>query len=522
MAVHVNGATSPNLRESVIIIDAAGLILRFDGGAEHTFGYPADEVVGRNVRLLMPEPYQAEHDQYLADYRSTGEAHIIGTGREVMATRKNGSRFPAQLSVTEIEVDGTRAFVGILRDITAQVAANAESHAREIALEAVSKTVSELSRQREEAEEREFLNQQRFEAVVANTPSAISVRDLQHRYTMVNEAFCQLFGKAAVEDVIGKTEDEILPPAALECSRRAAVRILTGKHLIEEESITLGEETISVMTQRFPLHNSAGETTELVTIRTDITHRKRIEHETSERALWEERVWAAIGNGTLLVYSQPIVDIATREKVAEELLIRLGSVGSESILNPNEFLPQCEKYGLMPVIDRYMVGCAIDLARTGRAVSVNITGQTIGDPAAMTEILAALTAAGPDATDKIHFEITETIAIAAPKTAKVFSQGMRELGCRVSLDDFGTGYGAFTELRNLHLDILKIDQSFVQHMLEDAADERAVKTIIVVAKAYGLTTIAEGVESEAVLEKLAELGADRAQGYLFSKPQPIV
>jgi len=357
---------------------------------------------------------------------------------------------------------------------------------------------------------------------VANTPSAISVRDLQHRYTMVNEAFCQLFGKTAVEDVIGKTEDEILPPAALECSRRAAVRILTGKHLIEEESITRGEETISVMTQRFSLHNSAGETTELVTIRTDITHRKRIEHETTERALWEERVWAAISYGTLLVYSQPIVDIATREKVAEELLIRLGSVGSDAILEPNEFLPQCEKYGLMPVIDRYMVGCAIDLARTGRAVSVNITGQTIGDPTAMSEILEALTAAGPDATDKIHFEITETIAIAAPKTAKVFSQGMRELGCRVSLDDFGTGYDAFTELRNLHLDILKIDQSFVQHMLEDAADERAVKTIIVVAKAYGLTTIAEGVESEAVLEKLAELGADRAQGYLFSKPQPIV
>lgn len=158
MPVHANVATSPNLRESVIIIDAAGLILRFDGGAEHTFGYPADEVVGKNVRLLMPEPYQSEHDQYLSDYRSTGEAHIIGTGREVMATRSNGSRFPAQLSVTEIEVDGTQAFVGILRDITAQVAADAESHAREIAFEAVSKTVSELSRQQEEAEEREFLN----------------------------------------------------------------------------------------------------------------------------------------------------------------------------------------------------------------------------------------------------------------------------------------------------------------------------------------------------------------------------
>ena len=276
------------------------------------------------------------------------------------------------------------------------------------------------------------------------------------------------------------------------------------------------------MTQRFPLRDAAGVITELVTIRTDITHRKKTELEAAERARWEDRIWAAIANGTLLVYSQPIVDIATRETVAEELLVRLGSVDTEAILAPSQFLPQCEKHGLIPVIDRYMVGCAIDLAHNGREVSVNITGQTIGDPAAVSEIVAALAAAGPDATEKITFEITETIAIASPGIAATFSQGMRDLGSRVALDDFGTGYGGFTELRNLNLDALKIDQSFVQNILEDRADERAVTTIVLVAKAYGLTTVAEGVESEAVLGKLALLGADHAQGYLFGRPQPVV
>jgi len=178
------------------------------------------------------------------------------------------------------------------------------------------------------------------------------------------------------------------------------------------------------------LRDSAGAITELVTIRTDITQGKEIEREAAERARWEDRIWAAIGDGTLLVYSQPIVDIATRETVAEELLVRLGSVDTEAILDPAEFLPQCEKHGLIPVIDRYMVGCAIDLAHTGRAISVNITGQTIGDPAAMSEILQALTAAGRDAAEKINFEITETIALASPGIAKTFSQGMRDLGCR--------------------------------------------------------------------------------------------
>ena len=373
-----------------------------------------------------------------------------------------------------------------------------------------------------EAEQQIKADKARFEAVVANTPSAISVRDLGHRYTLVNEAFCRLFGQASAGEVIGRNEAEVLSPGSLELSRRAAGGLLNGESSIEEESVTVGRDDTLVMTQRFPLRDSAGAITELVTIRTDVTQGKKAEREAAERTMWEERVWAAIGNGTLLVYAQPIVDIGTRETVAEELLVRLGSVESEAILAPAEFLPQCEKHGLIPVIDRYMVGCAIDLAQTGRKVSVNITGQTIGDGAAMSEMLQALTSAGPEAAEQINFEITETIALASPAIAKTFSRGMRDLGCRVALDDFGTGYGAFTELRNLDLDALKIDQSFVQNILENRGDERAVKTIVLIAREYGLTTVAEGVEGEAVLERLAELGVDHAQGYLFSKPQPVV
>ena len=99
---------------------------------------------------------------------------------------------------------------------------------------------------------------------------------------------------------------------------------------------------------------------------------------------------------------------------------------------------------------------------------------------------------------------------------------MRDLGCRVALDYFGTGYGTFTELRVLDLYALKIDQGFVKDMLQDRGDERVVNTIAFVARTYGLTTIAEGVETEETLEKLAELGIDRAQGYVFGEPTPIV
>lgn len=371
------------------------------------------------------------------------------------------------------------------------------------------------------AEQQFKTDRERFGAVVANAPSAISVCDLQLRYTLVNEAFCQMFGGISVGDVIGRTQDQVLPPDVLERSKRAAVRQLAGDSFVEEESIDVGAENVSVVTQRFSLRDSAGAVAELVTLRTDVTHRKRAEQAAADRALWAERIGAAIIDGRLMVYSQPIVDIATRQTVDEELLVRLRAVETDEVLPPSEFLPQCEQHGLMPLIDRYMVGRAIDLARIGRRVSVNISAYTVGDVATMDEILELLATAGPAVADHITFEITETTALGSPAIAKTFSQGMHKLGCQVALDDFGTGYGSFTDLRVLDLCELKIDQSFVKNMLQDSDDERAVSTIAYVAQTYGLTTVAEGVETEETLDRLGALGVDRAQGYVIGRPAPL-
>lgn len=383
-------------------------------------------------------------------------------------------------------------------------------------------TMLELSHLRAVLEERDFLNQERLAAVVGNAPSAISVRDAQARYTLVNEAFCELFGQCSVAEVIGRTESEILPPDTLERSQQANARLLSGEGFVEEESITRGQDTIAVLTQRFPLKDAGGTISEVVAIRTDITQRKEYERKLAERAMWSERVSAAIGDGRLLVYAQPIVNIADRKVIEDELLVRLEDATTGEISAPSGFLPQCEEHRLLPVIDRYMVDRAIALAATGRRVCVNITGQTIGDTSVMGEIFQALTIAGPEITGRILFEITETTALASPETAQAFSSSIRTLGCRVALDDFGTGYGTFTELRNLELDELKIDRSFVQNMIGNPDDQRVVTTIAFVAREYGLTTVAEGVDSEATLERLAELEVDRAQGYLFGRPAPVV
>jgi two-component system sensor kinase FixL len=108
--------------DAILVIDAIGRIEAFNAAAERLFEYTADEVIGRNVNILMPEPYHSEHDGYIARYLQTGEKRIIGIGREVVGRKKGGGTFPVQLSVGEVIIEGQKKFTGILHNLTDRVA----------------------------------------------------------------------------------------------------------------------------------------------------------------------------------------------------------------------------------------------------------------------------------------------------------------------------------------------------------------------------------------------------------------
>ena len=120
--------------DAIVVIDEAGTIITFNRAAERMFGYAAADVLGNNVSVLMDEPYRSEHDQYVSRYAETGEAHIIGKGREVEARRANGEIFPVSLAVGEALDGGNRRFVGIIRDLSEQRAAEQSARALELKL----------------------------------------------------------------------------------------------------------------------------------------------------------------------------------------------------------------------------------------------------------------------------------------------------------------------------------------------------------------------------------------------------
>ena len=124
-ATQVLAAIFHSAVDAIVVIDARGLIEAFNPAAERLFGYSEREVVGQNVKMLMPSPFREEHDGYLARYRQTGEARIIGIGREVQGLRRDGTMFPLHLSVGEMSVDGERKYTGILHDLSARSSSNA-------------------------------------------------------------------------------------------------------------------------------------------------------------------------------------------------------------------------------------------------------------------------------------------------------------------------------------------------------------------------------------------------------------
>ncbi len=234
--------------------------------------------------------------------------------------------------------------------------------------------------------------------------------------------------------------------------------------------------------------------------------------------LWVERIRTALKEGRFVLFAQPILDLSSGEVCHSELLVRMISEDGE-VIEPGEFLPTAERYGLINEIDRWVTREGLGYAAAGQRVSINLSAQSIGD-ARILDALTSAIAAGVSPAD-VMFEITETAAMRNLEEARVFAQAIIDLGSEVALDDFGTGFGSFTYLKHLPARYLKIDMEFVREMVFNATDREVVDSITKVAHSLGKLTIAEGVEDPATLQALRHYGVDRAQGFFIGRPRRL-
>ena len=240
-----------------------------------------------------------------------------------------------------------------------------------------------------------------------------------------------------------------------------------------------------------------------------------------QRVELELQIGGAITLGQIVPYYQRIVRLETGETIGFEVLARWVHP-KRGVLTSDVFIAIAEDTGTIGKMTDLLIERAMRDAKDWPAhlsVSVNFSPRQISDPNVATRILGLLTKVGFPP-HRLVMEITEGAVVQKLEAAKAVLQSLRNVGVRIALDDFGTGYSGLYHLRELELDIVKIDRSFVGEILNKPEEARIVKAMLSLGHALGLMTTAEGIETEEVRQHLLKLGCDAGQGYLFGAPEP--
>lgn len=249
--------------------------------------------------------------------------------------------------------------------------------------------------------------------------------------------------------------------------------------------------------------------------------------DTSSQAIlqmsWNERIDTALEQNLLVPYFQGIYSLKDRVLSYIEVLLRMRDPQApDTLFMPAQFIVAAERSQRIVAIDRWVVVAALQrlAADAGlRPLAVNLSARSIADPEMAPFIIGQLRERGVKP-QRLLLEIKETAAIGNIEAASTFVTAMRQAGCSVCLDEFGTGFSSLAHLKQLDVDILKIDGMFIQSLAQDSSDQMFVRLLIEMARSLGKRTVAEFVENDETIELLESLGADCVQGYQLGRPGP--
>jgi len=342
------------------------------------------------------------------------------------------------------------------------------------------------------------------------------------------EALARLGGDefSALLTDIGSPEDAAVVARRIRQVLRRPIRI-EGNEL---------ELTVSIGISAFPLDGSDPD--DLVTLAdAAMNHAKaegrdRYQFSTAsintrafQRLSLESNMRTALREGQFCLYYQPKVDVHTQRVVGAEALARWHHP-ELGVISPGEFVPVAEETGLIRPISEQLLGecCAQirawqDAGINDFPVSVNLSPAQFAQKE-LDRLIAQTIDSHGIAADRLEFEVTESLLMQNVDQAVAILKALRDTGASLSIDDFGTGYSSLAYLKNFPVGTLKIDRSFVAQMERSEGDEAIVRAVVGLAHSIRMKVVAEGVEQASQLERLAEIGCDVVQGYLFSRPLP--
>lgn len=540
-----------SINDAVVSIDSKGIILHCNDITLKIFGYDEGELIGKSVEILMPDPYASNHARYMANYERTGNAQIIGTGRQLPAKRKDGSVFQMELSLSESTDLGEKIYIGVVRDISERIAAqdtiynlaytDSVTHLRNSQwFQKECKDLILRAAVHEEYMHILLLDMDNMAQIntrlgysnANNALQAIAEKLLfiigheYHIYKFAGDSFIIMSKKTYKKADIYRFDTSLIENALIN-PRHYDIDTEDGNWSL---SASLGSAVFEANKQNYErvvnvLENAVKRAKKSAPF--GLCHISDDGMQEFDRYLAiKSHLRQALEKQELSLSLQPQVN-HQGVTTSFEALVRWHS-SELGTVSPGDFIPIAEESHIICDIGNWVIDETLKTLKQFIArgldlcVAINISAKQIVQPDFASSLLARVNYYGIP-TQMVMLELTETALVVDIDTVKHTMDQLAKCGFRFSIDDFGTGYSSLAYLKELPISELKIDKIFIDDVSTHSNHNGSpiVDAIIDMARALNVTSIAEGVETPEQVEYLISKGCNRFQGYYFSKPMPV-